>query len=313
MQPGAKLAVIGFCFGGGMTWQLLAAGDPRIAAAVPFYGPLPDGADFSGSPSAAVLGIYAEQDSRVDASRDAAEAALEAAGLEHELRTFAGVDHAFFNDTGARDDPAAADRGVRGDAGVVRRAPLLTSTLTAPARPTDGRAVSIQGVRWSIGVMNVRGPVAATAATTAGAFEGFYRRELDGQVRRAALMVRCDELANDIVHDAMVEVYRRWDQLVTPGAYLNRAVLNGCREAARRESVHQRVSPRLLDRAPRPHGDGGLDDVLGALPFHQRAAVVLRFYDGLTTAEIAAALDCAPGSVGPWIDRALKKLRKVLP
>jgi carboxymethylenebutenolidase len=106
--PDAKLAVIGFCFGGGMTWQLLAAGDPRIAAAVPFYGPLPDGADFSGSPSAAVFGIYAEEDSRVNASRDAAEAALEAAGLQHELRTFEGVDHAFFNDTGPRYDEAAA-------------------------------------------------------------------------------------------------------------------------------------------------------------------------------------------------------------
>jgi carboxymethylenebutenolidase len=106
--PDAKLAVIGFCFGGGMTWRLLAAGDHRIAAAVPFYGPLPDGADFSGSPSAAVLGVYAEEDSRVNASRDAAEAALEAAGLQHELRTFEGVDHAFFNDTGPRYDEAAA-------------------------------------------------------------------------------------------------------------------------------------------------------------------------------------------------------------
>ena len=31
--PGAKLATIGFCFGGGMTWQLLAAGEARLAAA----------------------------------------------------------------------------------------------------------------------------------------------------------------------------------------------------------------------------------------------------------------------------------------
>ena len=106
--PDAKLAVIGFCFGGGMTWQLLAAGEPRISAAVPFYGPLPDGADFSGSPEAAVLGIYAELDSRVNGSRDAAEAALEAAGLVHELRTFDGVDHAFFNDSGPRYDADAA-------------------------------------------------------------------------------------------------------------------------------------------------------------------------------------------------------------
>ena len=106
--PDVKLAVIGFCFGGGMTWELLAAGEPRISAAVPFYGPLPDGADFSGSPEAAVLGIYAELDSRVNGSRDAAAAALEAAGLVHELRTFDGVDHAFFNDSGPRYDADVA-------------------------------------------------------------------------------------------------------------------------------------------------------------------------------------------------------------
>ena len=153
---------------------------------------------------------------------------------------------------------------------------------------------------------------AATAGSLAGGFEGFYRRELGGQVRRAALIVGSDELANDIVHDAMVEVYRRWDQLDTPGAYLNRAVLNGCRESARRASVQQRLLPRMFDRAPRPHRDGGIGDVVNALPFHQRAAVVLRFYDGFTTAEIARVLNCAPGSVGPWIDRALKKMRKEL-
>jgi carboxymethylenebutenolidase len=106
--PGAKLGVIGFCFGGAMTWQLLSAGDPRIAAAVPFYGPLPDGADFSGSPSAAVLAIYAGLDDRVNSTQEAAAAALEAAGLDHELRTFDGVDHAFFNDTGRNYDADAA-------------------------------------------------------------------------------------------------------------------------------------------------------------------------------------------------------------
>jgi len=99
---GVKLAVMGFCFGGGMTWQLLGAGEPRLSAAVPFYGPTPADADFSGSPNAAVLGIYAELDSRVNASQDTAKKALEAAGLVHEIRVFPGVDHAFFNDTGAR-------------------------------------------------------------------------------------------------------------------------------------------------------------------------------------------------------------------
>ncbi|MEV0310685.1 dienelactone hydrolase family protein [Nonomuraea fuscirosea] len=104
---GAKLGMTGFCFGGGMTWLLLSSAEPRLAAAVPFYGPLPDGADMTGT-KAAVLGVYAEQDDRVNASRDAAEAALTKAGLTHELVTFPGVGHAFFNDTGQRYDAGAA-------------------------------------------------------------------------------------------------------------------------------------------------------------------------------------------------------------
>ena len=99
--PGAKLGAIGFCFGGGMVWALLDAGDPRLAAAIPFYGPAPAAPDFSGS-TAAVLGVYAEQDARVNASRETAEAALTAARLDHDIKTYPGVDHAFFNDTGAR-------------------------------------------------------------------------------------------------------------------------------------------------------------------------------------------------------------------
>jgi carboxymethylenebutenolidase len=105
--PDRKLGAIGFCFGGGMVWTLLASGERRLAAAAPFYGPLPEGADFSGS-GAAVLGVYAEQDARVNATREAARSALEAAGLTHEIVTYPGADHAFFNDTGPRYDPDAA-------------------------------------------------------------------------------------------------------------------------------------------------------------------------------------------------------------
>ncbi len=104
---GKKIGAIGFCFGGGMAWRLVASKDPRIAAVAPFYGSLPDGADFKGS-NAAVLGVYAELDSRVNASRDAAKAALEAAGLQHEIVTYPGADHAFFNDTGPRYNANAA-------------------------------------------------------------------------------------------------------------------------------------------------------------------------------------------------------------
>lgn len=106
--PDRKLGAVGFCFGGGMVWQLLAAGEPRLAAAVPFYGPTPEDADFAGSKGVAVLGIYGALDDRVNASEPVARAALEQAGLTFELVTEPGADHAFFNDTGKRYDPAAA-------------------------------------------------------------------------------------------------------------------------------------------------------------------------------------------------------------
>jgi carboxymethylenebutenolidase len=50
--PNAKIGVVGFCFGGGMTWNLLQAGEERLAAAVPFYGPAPESPDFSNAKAA---------------------------------------------------------------------------------------------------------------------------------------------------------------------------------------------------------------------------------------------------------------------
>ena len=103
-----KVAAVGFCMGGGLVWQLLAAGEPQLAAAVPFYGPLPDGADFSGSKGVSVLGFYGAKDTRVTSTKDAAQQALDKAGLVNQLVVEPNADHAFFNDTGERYDPAAA-------------------------------------------------------------------------------------------------------------------------------------------------------------------------------------------------------------
>lgn len=106
--PEHGLGVVGFCFGGGLVWRLLAAGEPRLLAAVPFYGPLPDRPDFTGSANAAVLGFYGALDRRVTDSEHTARAALERAGLVHELIVEPDADHAFFNDTGPRYNAAAA-------------------------------------------------------------------------------------------------------------------------------------------------------------------------------------------------------------
>lgn len=105
--PGKRLGATGFCFGGGLTWLLLTTGTTELAAATPFYGPFPDGGEFTGT-TAAVLGVYAALDARVDASRPAAEAALDRAGLPHEIFVADNADHAFFNDTGPRYRPTAA-------------------------------------------------------------------------------------------------------------------------------------------------------------------------------------------------------------
>jgi carboxymethylenebutenolidase len=109
-QGDLKLGVMGFCFGGGMTWNLLQTGptqEKRIRAAIPFYGPGPEAPDFTGS-KAAVLGMYAGEDERVLASRPAVEDALKKAGLTYEIKVWDGAQHAFFNDTGDRYNATAA-------------------------------------------------------------------------------------------------------------------------------------------------------------------------------------------------------------
>ena len=105
-----KIAAVGFCMGGGLVWRLLAAGSPELAAAVPFYGPTPDNPDFAGSKDVAVLGFYGSLDERVNKTEPVAKAALEKAGLVHELVTEPDANHAFFNDTNPdRYNPTAAD------------------------------------------------------------------------------------------------------------------------------------------------------------------------------------------------------------
>lgn len=143
-------------------------------------------------------------------------------------------------------------------------------------------------------------------------FAAFYRAELAGQVRRAFLMLGDNEQANDVVNEAMVAVYRHWAALEAPGAYLNRAVLNGCRDAGRRRVTARRLLQRLSQDDAAMVPTDLLTDVLASLPFNHRAAVVLRYYAGYTTSEISDALGCAPGSVGPWIERGLAAMRKVL-
>jgi carboxymethylenebutenolidase len=96
----------GFCFGGGVTWRTIG-NDLSVAASVAYYGPPPP-LDQLAQTRAAALGIYAEQDTNITASVPSVMEALEAAGVWHEYKVYAGAQHAFFNDTGARYDKAAS-------------------------------------------------------------------------------------------------------------------------------------------------------------------------------------------------------------
>ncbi len=146
----------------------------------------------------------------------------------------------------------------------------------------------------------------------AAGFKTLYRDEYASQVRRATLLVGSSEAANDIVQDTFVRLYQRWNSVVEPGPYLNRSVLNGCRDYGRRKQRDRALVHKLPSTLESEESNEILWDVLQELPFNHRAAVVLRYYGGMTEREIAEHLNCRPSSVGPWIRRGLDKMRKVL-
>ena len=101
-----RVGVMGFCFGGSITW-LLAVRNPEIKAAVPFYGSAPPLEEVPNM-NIPVLGIFGSEDNRINAGVPDLEAALKANNKTYKFRTFEGANHAFFNDTGRRYHPEAA-------------------------------------------------------------------------------------------------------------------------------------------------------------------------------------------------------------
>jgi carboxymethylenebutenolidase len=103
---GDRVGMVGFCFGGAVTWRVAAA-VRDLRAAVPFYGVPVQEADVGGI-GAAVLAIYAAKDERINKNIPAIEAAMQKHGRTFSKIVYPGVDHAFHNDTGARYNAAAA-------------------------------------------------------------------------------------------------------------------------------------------------------------------------------------------------------------
>lgn len=103
---GDKIGMTGYCFGGGVTLNVVAR-EPSLRAAVPYYG-TPGFPDELRNAKAAVLGVYGETDARVNASIPTVEQNLRAAGVPFQAKVYPGAGHAFYNDTGGSYNEAAA-------------------------------------------------------------------------------------------------------------------------------------------------------------------------------------------------------------
>jgi carboxymethylenebutenolidase len=110
---------VGFCFGGRQSW-LAAAGGHGLAGAVGFYGStgerngLPGPIQAAAQMEAPVLALQAGDDQNITADDNAAfERALAAAGVEHELVTYEGAPHSFFDRRQAEHQAASDDAWAR--------------------------------------------------------------------------------------------------------------------------------------------------------------------------------------------------------
>jgi carboxymethylenebutenolidase len=96
-----RIATIGFCWGGGRSFEY-AAREPAPDAAVVFYGTSPDSATLE-NVRAPVQGNYGGDDERVDATIDAARTALKSLKRSYEVHIYPGAGHGFLRAQDGRD------------------------------------------------------------------------------------------------------------------------------------------------------------------------------------------------------------------
>ncbi len=147
-------------------------------------------------------------------------------------------------------------------------------------------------------------------------FRTFEASRWQGLVRLAFGLTGDRWLAEDIAQTALARAYVAWRRVSRaddPDAYVRRILVNTSNRRFRRRRVTEQ--PGNLPETP---VDGPADLIgertallaaLRQLPPRQRAVIVLRYWQDLTDAQIAAALGCSPGTVRSQLARALAKLR----
>src|SRR5438309_2840840 len=140
--------------------------------------------------------------------------------------------------------------------------------------------------------------------------------------RLAFLLTRDAALAEDVAQEAFARLIVRLPSVRNPDAidaYLRRCVVNLCRKQWRRlsreRSFLQREGPAVAGRVtslPDVASQHDLRRALDRLPYRQRAALVLRFYEDLSEKEAARSLGCAVGTIKSLTSRGLATLREEL-
>ncbi len=153
--------------------------------------------------------------------------------------------------------------------------------------------------------------------------ESAYLTWSDDLVRYAASLVPPDDAA-DVVADAITSIInageRRWRRVEQPRAFLFRAVLNHARMYHRARGRRRRRRERLRSLATVGDPDApfadlldtDVDRALDGLSPNQRAAVILTYWDDLTSDEVAEILGVRSGTVKQHLARARRALRTEL-
>jgi RNA polymerase sigma-70 factor (sigma-E family) len=142
--------------------------------------------------------------------------------------------------------------------------------------------------------------------------EALFHDQYQPMVRLAHALCGSNAVAEDLVQECFSNLFRRWPDIETPDAYLRTAVVNACKMFHRRRSREK----RRLELVGAGDATVSLEarellDALDGLTPPQRIALVLRYYDGRSEAEIADALDCPVGTVKSHLHRGLARLREV--
>ncbi|MEV4352327.1 SigE family RNA polymerase sigma factor [Actinoplanes sp. NPDC049596] len=140
------------------------------------------------------------------------------------------------------------------------------------------------------------------------------------QPLRALAYVTCGDwqAAEDAVSGALSRLYLRWDRVAAPESYARTMVVRAAIGEKRRPWRRERSASDAFPEGVAPDPGAGVDErlrlraALRQVPPRQRAALVLRFLEGLSVEETAEVLGCAVGTVKSQTKRGLDTLRAAL-